>query len=292
VNTLAIVGCGYVGEQACAQALARGRAVRASSRDAAKVARLAGEGIAAVQLEPTDEAAVAAFLRGADILLHSIPPDAAGDVTPTLVRAAEFAGVRACVYIGSTGVYAADAGDVDDDTVVAPTPRGQSRLAAERVLREAASRGSLSVGILRVPAIYGPGRGVHMRLREGGFFVPGEGNNFVSRIHVEDLVAVALALGDALAAATPGTVRVHVVGDALPTTLREHADGVAEMLGLPPPPSVPAERAPETLRGNRRVNGARVLGELGLQLRHPTWREGLAACLAVEAAAPPSQRRL
>ena len=43
--------------------------------------------------------------------------------------------------------------------------------------------------ILRPAAIYGPGRGVHVSMEEGRFRFVGGGDNFVSRIHVDDLAA-------------------------------------------------------------------------------------------------------
>jgi nucleoside-diphosphate-sugar epimerase len=149
-------------------------------------------------------------------------------------------------------------------------------------LRTAAARTGLRVTILRIAAIYGPGRGIHARLRAGTYRVPGDGSNHVSRVHVDDLAAVALAAGRAQLGDGPGTVRLYTVADEAPTTAREHAEGVAAVLGLPPPPSMRIEDAPPTLRGDRRVSSARLQRELGFRFRHPTWREGLAQCLAEE----------
>jgi nucleoside-diphosphate-sugar epimerase len=77
--------------------------------------------------------------------------------------------------------------------------------------------------------------------------------------------------------------RVFVVGDDLPCRAREHADGVAALLGLPPPASVPmAELSPlaaELGGANRRIRNARLHAELGVTLEYPTWREGVPASL-------------
>ena len=44
--------------------------------------------------------------------------------------------------------------------------------------------------VLRPAAIYGPGRGLHTAMREGRFKLVGDGGNWVSRIHVDDLLGI------------------------------------------------------------------------------------------------------
>ena len=112
------------------------------------------------------------------------------------------------------------------------SPTGVRRLAAERALFAAAARHDLSIVALRVAGIYGPGRGVHARLRAGTYRVLGAGDGFVSRIHVDDLI---MAIARAAFAATPPPI-INVADDR-PTTVRAHADAVAAIArglgGLP-----------------------------------------------------------
>jgi nucleoside-diphosphate-sugar epimerase len=214
------------------------------------------------------------------VVVDSVPPDPA---RPGGHQVALAAAVRAAggdprlVVLSTTGVYPrGDGGWIDEDTPVGPDgPRGAARLAAEHAV--------LSAGIdavcLRIAAIYGPGRGVAERLRAGTYAVPGDGASWISRIHVDDLVSVILAAGTV----RPLPRRIYVVADDAPSTSREHADGVAAMLGLPPPPSVPlASLSPlgrELAGSNRRVRNDRMKRELGVVLRYPSWREGVAADL-------------
>jgi nucleoside-diphosphate-sugar epimerase len=191
------------------------------------------------------------------------------------------------VYLSSTGVYGrGDGAWVDEDTPVADeTPRARGRLAAERARFATCAAPAVA---LRIAAIYGPGRGIHTRLRRGDHAVIDDGDNWVSRIHVDDLVSVILA---AAAAGAPPARNVYLVADDEPATARAHADGVAAMMGLPPPPSVSiAEIAAHELdlrMSNRRVRNDRMKRELGVTLRYPTWREGVRACLDEEAGREP-----
>ncbi|MCC6998929.1 MAG: NAD(P)H-binding protein [Deltaproteobacteria bacterium] len=284
-----IVGCGYTGER-IVRALALEAAPQpvVTTRSPARAAALAALGADARVIDPLDHTALAAALRGCAFVIHSVPPGPPEEPTAAIVAALQAAEVTSCVYLGSTAVYPLEvAGECTEDTPVEPAAeRGAARLAAERTL--AAS--GLRVALLRIAAIYGPGRGLHVRLRAGAHRVAGDGGSFVSRVHVDDLAQFALAAGDgcvaAPAAGAPAsTCRIFNVADALPMTARAAADLVATRLGLPPAPSVPAEAVHESLRGNRRISRARARAELGVTLHYPTFAEGLEAVLAEEAAA-------
>jgi nucleoside-diphosphate-sugar epimerase len=140
----------------------------------------------------------------------------------------------------------------------------------------------VSAVALRAAGIYGPGRGVHARLRAGEYRVIGAGDGFVSRIHVDDLVGAIIAAATARALSRD----VYNVADDEPSRSRDHADAVAALLGLAPPPSIPPEQASPLARallgGNRRIANHRLKRELGVTLRYPSWREGTLAALAEE----------
>ena len=283
-----IVGCGYTGER-IVRALAGGHAPApvVTTRSPARAEALRALGAEAHVIDPQDSAALAAALRGCAFVIHSVPPGPPGDPTAAIVAALQAAEVTSCVYLGSTAVYPLEvAGECSEDTPVDPAAeRGAARLAAERTLEAS----GLRVALLRIAAIYGPGRGLHVRLRAGAHRVAGEGGSFVSRIHVDDLVQFALAAGagwSSVPAPTPES-RIFNIADALPMTARAAADLVATRLGLPPAPSVPIEAVHESLRGNRRISSARACAELGVTLRYPTFAEGLEAVLAEESAAAP-----
>ncbi len=116
-------------------------------------------------------------------------------------------------------------------------------------------------------------------MRAGRFRLSADGDRYVSRIHVEDLAAIVAA------AMERGLEGTYPVADAEPAFSREVASLCAELLGLEIPAPVPSGELSETRRADRRVNGAAVLRLLQLQLRYPTYREGIPASLAAESAA-------
>ena len=255
-----ILGAGFTGERVARRLEAAGHAVlRTNSRNL-----------------PLPDVSLLETLPGDDwTVLHSIPvirtAERAWEATPLLVAALR-GKVRRMVYLSTTGVYG-EAREVDETTPVqARTPRETLRLDAER----AVAAGPWSSCILRPAAIYGPGRGAHVSIREGKWKIGGEGANFVSRIHVDDLAthAVAALLGD-LTGAWP-------VADEEPCTTLAITEFCCSFLGLPLPPAVPPGTLDETRRADRRVNGAAVRARLGIPLEYPSYRTGIPASFQEE----------
>ena len=267
MEPLLILGCGFTGTAAASRALAAGRSVRATVRspEAARTLRLIGADVTvAPALTPE---LVAPLAEGAEVLV-SFPPDGVSD--EALAKA--IGGARSVVYLSSTGVYGERVGIIDEETPTdAVEPKAAMRLAAETAWRRSGATA------LRAAGIYGPGRGLHRRLIEGSYRVPGDGDRVVSRLHVEDLAAMALGC---LSAGLRGGV--FVAADDAPVPQGEVVRWLCEGLGLPVPPSVAVGEAPPTLRHDRTVINARVKRALGLTLRYPTWREGFAQCLRAE----------
>jgi nucleoside-diphosphate-sugar epimerase len=202
------------------------------------------------------------------IVLHSVPVPIAASLFPQRPPAR-------IVYLSTTGVYGATP-FVDEHTETAPrTTRELARIAEERVV----SSGPWTSLILRPAAIYGPGRGIHASMREGTYQLFGDGSNFVSRIHVDDL---AFHAETALFSELTGT---FPVADEEPSTSQEIAAWCAELLGIPMPLSVTPDQLGETRRADRRVDGSAIRRLLNLKLKYPNYREGIPACLVEEARA-------
>lgn len=279
----AIIGCGYTGGRLAARLRDAGVRVVATTHRSGQVEALAARlGVEARVADVTAPASLAGIIPAGAVVVDSVPPVGDGRPhAPAVVAAAAAAGARRVIYLSTTGVYPRGDGRwVDEDTPVAPdSPRGRERVAAEEALFAAAAAARVEAVALRLPAIYGPGRGVQERLRAGTLRVYGDGANWVSRIHVDDLVSVIVAAGTV----APLRRAVYVVGDDEPTTARAQADGVAALLGLPPPPSTPVDRVPPEVAdlalANRRIHNTRMKAELGVSLRFPTWREGVPASL-------------
>lgn len=292
----AIIGCGYTGTRLARSLLAAGASVHATRRtpDATRALRdeladVADGRLSTLPLDLAVDAAeagqLAAWLPAGALIVDAAPPvlgDTSGE--SHLVACARTREARRIVYVSSTGVYPPGDGSwTDEDAPVGPaSDQGQARLAAERAILDAARNRAIETVALRAAGIYGPGRGVPTRLHQGTYRIIGDGDTFVSRIHVDDLVAVILA-----AAAVPSLPReVYNVADDEPETSRAYAFAVADILGVPRPPFVPASAVDpwisSMMRANRRIANQRVKQELGVALAYPTWREGLAQVMAEE----------
>ncbi len=292
-----IVGCGYSGERLAARVLREGGTVTVTRRSEAEAhavsSRLGGGEAVALDLrEPGSLSSLAEAISPGAIVVDSVPPgDDGGEGERSLARACAKARARRLVYLSSTGVYGPGEGAwVDEDTPTGPaSERGRRRLTAESaVLDEAAARG-LSAVAIRIAAIYGPGRGVHERLRAGTYRIVGAGDAYVSRVHVDDLVAAILAAGTADALSR----QVYTLADDTPMPSRRFAEEVAKIMDLAPPPAVPAEDVDPGVRAmfaaDRKVSSRRLQEELGLRLRYPNGLDGVRAALA--AALASSARR-
>lgn len=223
----------------------------------------------------------AGALDGVAAVLSSVPPDAHGDPVLDLAGAALAAAKPAWAgYLSTTGVYGDRDGDwVTEESELRPT-LDRSRRRAEA---EAAWRASgLPVHIFRLAGIYGPGRSAIDTVRGGNarrIVKPGQ---VFSRIHVDDIAGTVLA---SLARPNPGAAYNVCDDDAgPPQDVIAHA---CALLGVEVPPEIPWQQAQATLSpmalsfyaDNKRVSNDRIKRELGVVLRHPTYREGLRAIL-------------
>ena len=224
-------------------------------------------------------------LAGADHVLVSIAPDAAGDPVLNRLRTtlAE-AKPRSVVYLSTVGVYGNHGGGwVDESSECRPvSARSRQRLAAEAEWRRFAEETGVPVAIVRLAGIYGPGRGPFEKLRRGTarrIVKPGQVFN---RIHVDDIAAIVEAAFDRQADG------VFNGSDDEPAPPEEVLAYAAELLGAPPPPGVPFEEAELTPMArsfygeSKRVRNFAIKDALGVRLAYPTYREGLSAVLAAE----------
>jgi nucleoside-diphosphate-sugar epimerase len=270
VERVLVLGCGYAGVAVARRARARGLDVLAHARSDARVAALRNEGFAVLQEAVLDETISARVDERTHVVI-AFPPDGSTDarIAPSL------AGAAAVSYVSSTGVYGAHRGVVDDTTPLpdasgdGTTPgRGARIIAAEAVYRREGGT------VLRCPGLYGRDRGLHVRVLRGEHRIPGDGTRQLSRIHVEDLAQLILALVPASNA--PRLAETFVVGDLAPAPHIDVVRFVCETYGIPLPPFVPLDSVHESLRADRRVDASRALDRAGITLRYPSYREGMA----------------
>lgn len=298
-----ILGCGYTGKRLARLLCGEGVRVRGTTRDASRAAAISEVGAEPVILDTTDAVSLSGLAEGVDVVFDMIPPrrvegeggsgGAGGpgdeerfeDDTAAIIAACAGARLDRFVYLGSTGIYGEVAGDwIDEETPVNPaTPRARARQAAEEAIRAAHARDGFPAVIVRAPGIYGPGRSLAHRIKRGAYRVPGKGDNYLNRIHVDDLAQTLVA---AALRGRPGAI--YLATDDQPEQARVLANFCAGLLGLPPPPSVQRSEAARTmgesnlamLQGDKRLSNRRIKEELGVTLRYPTYREGIPASLA------------
>ncbi len=283
VKTLLSLGHGYSARALGRRLLAEGWQVIGTTRNAESAARLAAEGVTPVLWPGTP---LAPLLARATHLLSSVAPGSEGD--PVLAR--EAAAIAAAAphlqwlgYLSTTGVYGDHGGGwVDEMTPLTPaTDRGRARVTAEAAWQVLAKASGLPLHVFRLAGIYGPGRGPFEKVRDGSarrIIKPGQ---VFSRIHVDD---IATTLAASIARPNPGAI-YNVCDDdpAPPEDVLAHA---AALLGLPPPPAVAYDAARMTPMArsfyaeSKRVRNDRIKSELGVVLRYPDYRSGLAALLA------------
>ena len=281
-QTMLSFGHGYSARALTRQLLPLGWRVIGTTRSDDKVPALTATGAEVVIFPGGD---VEAALADATHLLISAGPDADGDpvlnaLGDTITRIAprlEWAG-----YLSTTGVYGDHAGGwVDEATPLAPsTRRGQMRARAEAAWRAIPG---LPLHIFRLAGIYGPGRGPFAKVRAGTARRIIKPNQIFSRIHVEDIAQVLLA---SIRAPRPGAI--YNVCDNDPAPPEDVIAHAAELLGLPIPPAIPFDEADMSPMArsfyaeSKRVRNALIKDELGVTLRYPSYRDGLAALLAAE----------
>jgi nucleoside-diphosphate-sugar epimerase len=197
------------------------------------------------------------------------------DTTRSLLGWAAGAGVRATVYTGSTGVFGQSDGSVVDETTppVIASPNAEILAEAERlVLSETGARAGAR--LVRLSGLYGPDRiGVLDRVRRGVLALGPGDDAWMNWCHLDDAVAVVRA---ALERGRTGSV--YHGSDAHPTRRRDAVRWIAERLGVEParPEGVPDEAAKRPRKSNRRISGERTRRELGVELRYPSFKDGLA----------------
>ncbi|MXX89046.1 MAG: SDR family oxidoreductase [Boseongicola sp. SB0677_bin_26] len=278
-NTLLSIGHGFSARALARLLLGKGWRVIGTTRSAEKADTLRGEGVDALKWpgEPLP-------LAEATHLLVSVAPVGSGDPVLELAgnqisaaRHLQWAG-----YLSTTAVYGDHKGGwVDETTPLAPsTERGKARARAESLW---AALG-LPLHIFRLAGIYGPGRGPLAKVRRGtARRIVKEGQVF-SRIHVEDIAAV---LAASIERPNPGAI--YNVCDDSPSPPDDVIEHAARLLGLPLPPTVDLDSAEVSPMArsfyaeSKRVRNNRIKDELGVTLKYPDYRSGLAALLDAEA---------
>jgi nucleoside-diphosphate-sugar epimerase len=217
------------------------------------------------------------------------------------------------IYLSTTGVFAPtgsatrEADWVDESSAVGPVRPGSiAALGGEDWINKSICAANRV--ILRPAGIYGPDRVPRWQAIRDQKPLEVDPASYLNLIHVDDLVAAILAVAD-----HPAPSDLYCVSDGNSPTRKEYYEWISHSMGLPLPVFVPSGEQPnrespnrespnresptKTATGepmirmqdgaslqnrpvsrsdsNKRVSNQKLLAELNLQLRYPTFRQGL-----------------
>lgn len=278
-NHLFCFGLGYSALHLAKDLLTQGWRISGTCRSQEKCDDLRPQGITA-QLFDTDlplqnPAALATVTH----LLISIPPDKEGDVVlrqhlPELQALRDLKWVG---YFSTTGVYGdRQGGWVDENTAVnPPNERSRQRVAAEQQWLDS----GLPVQVFRLSGIYGPGRSAINALQHKTARCIDKPGQFFSRIHVEDIARIVQA-----SMVRPQSGAIYNCADDEPSSQADVVEYAAGLLGMEPPPPVSFEEAELSdmarsfYQSSRKVANHKIKEELQVELKYPSYQQGLKAC--------------
>jgi dihydroflavonol-4-reductase len=241
---------GFTGGHLAQALAARGYAVRALVRDAARADSLtAGSGIELIVGDLEDRASLDRAARGVDLVYHiaaiyrqaGLPEARYRAINATAVRsvieAAAAAGASRVVHCSTVGVH----GDIErppanEDAPLRPGDVYQeTKVEGEAVARQASAETGMPVVIARPTGIYGPGDHRLLKLFRGvarrRFVVLGSGQIYYHLTYIDDLVEGFRLCGETPAAAG----RTYILAGGEVTTLDELVGIVAQEAGVKPP---------------------------------------------------------
>jgi nucleoside-diphosphate-sugar epimerase len=266
MSRLFAFGFGYSAQTLAPRLAGRGWTIAGTARDESKRDALRAQGFDAAPFSgDAPHPGIDRILKGTTHLLHSIPPSRQDDASHgdhvlthygevlTQLPTLQWVG-----YLSTVGVYGDQQGDwVSEDTPPKPnSARTEARVLAEQAWLDFGAKTGVPVHIFRLAGIYGPGRSVFDKLAAGTARRINKQGQVFSRIHVAD---------DEPAA--PGDIVAYA----------------ARMIGVEPPPEIDFDEADLSpmvrsfYEGSRKIGNARIKSDLGVKLRYPTFREGLAA---------------
>ena len=285
VSRLFAFGLGFSAQALGKRLAADGWKIAGTARDESKIAQLAEQGFAATRFAGGKaNADLPPLLAGATHLLHSIPPGPDGDPVLNAYRdeIAKLGTLEWIGYLSTVGVYGDQHGNwVDETTEPKPnSDRTEARVVAEQAWLDFGAEIGVPVQVFRLAGIYGPGRSVFDKIAAGTARRINKDGQVFSRIHVEDIASVLEA-----SMARPRAGAIYNVADDEPAAPGDVVAYAAEMMGVAPPPEVDFEDADLSpmarsfYEGSRRIGNALIKAELGVELRYPTYREGLVSLL-------------
>ena len=288
-----IIGCGYIGRPLGAELVRRGHDVFGLRRNHSAAHELETAGIKPLFADITKPEDLSKLPRDFDWVVNCVASSGGGaedyrsiylqgmrNVVDWLTppdKSRRRPGTPRFVYTSSTSVYGQSDGLVVDETSLTEPAAETARvlLDAERTLLAAAEQREFCAMILRVAAIYGPGRGYWFKqFVSGEARLEGKGERFLNMIHRDDVIGCVIA---ALEHGKPGNIYNAV--DDEPVSQFDLYSWLATSLGKPMPGATAENAEISRKRGvtNKRVSNAKLKTDLGYRFKYPTFRAGYMA---------------
>jgi nucleoside-diphosphate-sugar epimerase len=285
-KTRLIVGCGYVGGRIAQCWRSRGDRVVALTRTQDRAAFLRRNGLEAIVWDwYSDPSEGAPEFPDVDTVLIAVSHAAVPGIPPTETHRRGMGRLLDClgplatrarwIYLSTTGVFATtqDGSQVDEDSPLGPTRPGSiAALEGERWMESNIT--SAHRVVLRPAGIYGPDRVPRWESVRDSVPLQVDPDSFLNLIHVDDLVTVIAHVADRLTLS-----HLYCVCDGNSPRRREYYQAIADAKGWPPPIFDPGAQRQARSEGNKRVSPKRMLDELPIEFKYPSYREGLRALL-------------
>ena len=281
-----VIGCGYLGQRVARRWQQAGARVFVTTRSQTRADAFASDGFLPLQMDVTRPDTWPVLPRVTQVCYcvgydsraaesrQAVYVDGLRNVLDALPEVSD-----RIIYVSSTGVYA-QADDVWVDEQSPCDPRREGGVvcrAAEDVLRQH-PWGRRSV-ILRMAGLYGPGRIPYLDKIRRGEPLPVAAEGYLNLVHVDDAASVVLA-----AAATSRLPDLFVVADGSPVRRAEYYGEIARQLGKQVAFAAADPDSPQAARAasSKRICVEKLRRRLSIPWQYPSYREGLAACLATE----------
>jgi nucleoside-diphosphate-sugar epimerase len=278
-----ILGCGYTGKRLAQRLVRQSVEVYVTNRTGDAISDLSAPIFAFDYTAGDAKLLPDSAFQDVTHVLSTIAPDVQGidPVAASLMPTLQRLNLDWFGYLSTTGVY----GDTQGAWVTEESPVNSQNLRSQHRINIEATflKSGLPAHIFRLPGIYGPGRNIFERLRTGTANHIHKPGHVFSRTHVDD---IAQALELSMRSPQPGSI--YNIADDEPSEPSTLILEGAKLLGIAPPPAQTLDlatlspMAASFWQECRRVGNRKMKQELGVQLIYPTYREGLAACLAEE----------
>ena len=252
ISALVSSATGFLGGYLLSRLREKGFRVRALARQNSDIAGLVRSGIDIFKGDVGDRQSLRRAMAGQQLVFHTAGKvsdwgsrqefwQANVEGTANVITACREAGVKRLIHVSSLTVLGLprSGARVDEQTPIADSIRDFytiSKIAGERLVREAHGKSGLETVVIRPGVIWGPGDSTILPrlaslLRRGQLVFIGRGANHLGLSHVENL-----SQGLILAALAPSAAgQIYHITDGEEITARTVFCALAVALGVPPP---------------------------------------------------------